>query len=417
MTHRSDQDQTRDARTEVSGGTVDYLVIGGGIVGLATAWAILQRQPGAFVTVLEKEREVAAHQTGHNSGVIHAGIYYAPGSLKAQLCRSGSAATKAFAREHGIPFEECGKLLVATTPLELQRMQALITRATENGIDAEVINQAELQRREPHVAGLGALFLHETGIIDYRRVCTAIAELISKAGGRIELGVEVRSIDETAEHVRVRSRDREWTAAHLVACAGLQADRVARMSGITPDFQIMPFRGEYYELPPERSGLVKRLIYPIPDPDLPFLGVHLSPTIHGTLTVGPNAVLGMAREKYPKLSVSVRDTATMLAFPGLPRVAAANVRTGIRELKNSWFKRGYLKECQKYCPELTLDDLRPHEAGIRAQAVMNDGSFVHDFLLRDTERTLHVVNAPSPAATSAFPIGELIADRVLTAAR
>lgn len=391
----------------------DYAIIGGGIVGLATAWALLKRRPGSSLVVLEKEHELAVHQTGHNSGVIHAGIYYAPGSLKAQLCRAGAAATKAFATEHGIPFEECGKLLVATDAVELERMQALIERAAQNGIEAEVLDAATLREREPHVSGVGALYLPETGIIDYRLVSARIADLVRESGGTIELGVEIASITESAQAVVVSSGSRSWTAKQVIACAGLQADRVAQMARIKTDFQIMPFRGEYFELPKSRVGLVKHLIYPIPDPDLPFLGVHLSPTIDGGLTVGPNAVLGLAREKYPKLSVNVRDVLTMLRFPGLWRVASANLKTGVREMKNSLLKRGYLKECQKYCPELTLSDLQPREAGIRAQAVMNDGTFVHDFLFRSTARTLHVVNAPSPAATSAFPIGEMIADRVL----
>lgn len=405
-------DSTRGSSAGATG-SYDYAIIGGGIVGLATAWALLKRQPGSSLVILEKEQDLALHQTGHNSGVIHAGIYYAPGSLKAQLCRAGAAATKAFASEHGIPFRECGKLLVATDAVELERMQALIARAEQNGIEAEVLDAETLQEREPHVSGVGALFLPETGIIDYRLVSTRVADLVKQAGGTIELGVEVSTITESEEVVTVSSGARQWAAKQLIACAGLQADRVARMAGIKTDFQIMPFRGEYFELPTHRAGLVKHLIYPIPDPDLPFLGVHLSPTIDGGLTVGPNAVLGLAREKYPKLSVSVRDVATMLRFPGLWRVASANFKTGIREMKNSLLKRGYLKECQKYCPELTLSDLQPREAGIRAQAVMNDGTFVHDFLFRSTSRTLHVVNAPSPAATSAFPIGEMITDRVL----
>ncbi|MGW0172719.1 L-2-hydroxyglutarate oxidase [Rhodococcus sp. NPDC003322] len=389
----------------------DFCVIGGGIVGLATARALLRRNPGASVVVLEKEREVAAHQTGHNSGVIHAGIYYEPGSLKADLCKRGAEATKRFAERHGIEYRVTGKLLVATDPTELARMDALVDRARINGIDHERLGAAELHHREPLVSGLGALLVKATGIIDYRQVCRALAEGVTASGGEVRTGAEVVEISERSDAVTVSTADTTVRARTLIACAGLQADRIARLAGLHTDFQIVPFRGEYYRLRPEKSSIVRHLIYPIPDPDLPFLGVHLSPTVDGDITVGPNAVLGFAREKYRPFGVDRRDVMEMLRFPGMRRVAAANVRTGIREMRNAVFKRGYLAECRKYCPSLELDDLQGRHAGIRAQAVRGDGSFVHDFLIRSTDRMVHVVNAPSPAATSALPIGELIADR------
>lgn len=391
--------------------TYDYCIIGGGIVGVATAWNILRESPGASVVLLEKEPTLAAHQTGHNSGVIHAGIYYEPGSLKARLCRHGAAWTKQYATEKGIAFRECGKMLVATTTLELERMQGLVDRAERNGIAFERLDAAELAEREPNVRGLGALFLPETGIIDYTQVTQALAEDIVHAGADVVTGVEVDEIVERTDLVTVSAGAATWRSRTLIACAGLQSDRIAALAGLEVDFQILPFRGEYYTLPPEKSDLVSHLIYPIPDPDLPFLGVHVSPTVDGRLTVGPNAVLGLAREKYQPLGVDVRDVAQMLRFRGLPRVAAANLVTGAKEMRNSLWKPGYLRECRKYLPAIRLSDLAERSAGIRAQAVMNDGTFVHDFLIRRTHRMVHVVNAPSPAATSALPIGHMIAEQ------
>ncbi|MEV6068217.1 L-2-hydroxyglutarate oxidase [Nocardia sp. NPDC052001] len=390
----------------------DYCVIGGGIVGVATAHRILERHPGASLLLLEKADALGVHQTGHNSGVIHSGIYYEPGSLKARLCRAGAAQTKEFAAAHGIPFEVCGKLLVATDSAEHARMLALYERSVTNDVEVELLDAAELVRREPRITGVGALFVASTGIIDYKLVTAALAEAIRAAGGEIRLGAEITAIDENADAVTVSGPAGSWRAARLVVCGGLQADRLAALAGLRPDLRIVPFRGEYYQLPPERKGLVSTLIYPIPDPELPFLGVHLSPTIDGGLTVGPNAVLGLAREGYRKGSVNLRDAREILGFPGFHRVAAANVRTGLREMRNSMFRRGYLAECRRYCPELTVADLLPREAGIRAQAVRRDGTLVHDFLIERTARSVHVLNAPSPAATSALPIAAHIAEQL-----
>lgn len=396
--------------------TDDYCIIGGGIVGLATAWNLLRITPSASVVVLEKETRLAAHQTGHNSGVIHAGIYYEPGSLKARLCREGSARTKQYAAEQGIPFREVGKLLVATDALEVERMAGLVDRAERNGIPYERLDARALVEREPLVRGLAALFLPETGIIDFTRVAEALAGDVVRADGRVVTGAEVDEIVERPDGVTVSAGDSTWRCRTLIACAGLQADRIAALAGLDVDFQILPFRGEYYTLPPEKSDLVSHLVYPIPDPDLPFLGVHVSPTIEGRLTVGPNAVLGLAREDYAPLGFDLRDVAQMLRFRGLPRVAAANLATGVREVRNSLWKRGYLRACRTYLPSLELSDLQDRTAGIRAQAVMDDGTFVHDFLVRRTARMVHVVNAPSPAATSALPIGRMIAEQAAASA-
>lgn len=391
----------------------DYCVIGGGIVGLATAAHILDRRPGASVLLLEKEAELAYHQTGHNSGVIHSGIYYEPGSLKATLCKVGAAETRQLAAEHGVPVETCGKLLVATSPRELSMMADLGERARANGIQVERLDAAELSRREPAVVGMGALYVEETGIVDYVRIADALARQIELAGGVIETGSRVTALAESTDAVRIETFAQSWTAKSVAVCAGLQADRLSRLAGIKTDFQIVPFRGEYYRLPAARNDIVRHLIYPIPDPDLPFLGIHLTRTVDGAVTVGPNAVLGMAREGYARGSFVARDVAEYMRFPGMWRVARNNVAVGAREVRNSVFRRAYLAQCRRYCPELTVADLLPEPAGIRAQAVLRDGTLVHDFLFLETDRTLHVCNAPSPAATSALPIARHITDRLL----
>jgi (S)-2-hydroxyglutarate dehydrogenase len=389
----------------------DYCVIGGGIVGLATAMELLKRQPGSSLVLLEKESNLAQHQTSHNSGVIHAGIYYAPGSLKAELCRRGALATKGFCEQHHIPYEVCGKMLVATNSLEAERMKALFERAKKNSIDVERLDAQELKRREPNIAGVGALFVKSTGIVDYKQVAEAMGQVIRSSGGEIQFGINVDSIQESSATILVAARERRWTAKRLVVCAGLQSDRLARIAGCKIQHQIVPFRGEYYRLRADKSDIVRHLIYPIPDPELPFLGIHLTRMIDGGVTVGPNAVLGFAREGYPKFSFNLRDVREYSAFPGFWKTIVANRKSGLIEMRNSLSKRGYLKECQKYCPSLELADLLPEKAGIRAQAVMRDGTLVHDFLFVQTARTLHVCNAPSPAATSAIPIGEMIADK------
>lgn len=393
--------------------TYDLCIIGGGIVGLATARAYLRHYPRRRLVLLEKETGLARHQTGHNSGVIHAGIYYKPGSLKADLCRRGAAATKAFCAEHAIPFETPGKLVVATDARELAAMAVLAANARENGIEIEILDAAGLHRLEPHVRGIGAIFVPASGIVDYRAVCAAMAAEIHALGGVVETSVTVDRIAEGPSGVTIGAGGQVWEAGRLVACAGLQSDRLARLAGLPIRHQIIPFRGEYYRVRPEKSGIVRHLIYPVPDPELPFLGIHLTPMISGALTVGPNAVLGLSREGYGKFSVSPADMLTFLRFPGFWRVMRQNLRSGLGEMRRSLSKSLYLAECRKYCPDLERADLLPYEAGIRAQAVMEDGTLVHDFLFLASARMLHVCNAPSPAATSAIPIAEMILRRAL----
>ena len=391
----------------------DFCVIGAGILGLSTAMKLLERRPGASLIVLEKEASVAQHQTGRNSGVIHAGIYYAPGSLKADLCRRGAIATKEFCQRHGIRFETCGKLLVATDDAELRRLQDLVERAKLNNIQADRIDAKEIESLEPNIVGVGGLLVRDTGIVDYREVCRAMYAAIVSAGGEIEFGARVTKIEEDGDGVLVTAGAREWGARKLIACAGLQSDRIAELSGVRINHRIVPFRGEYFKVAANRDHLIRHLIYPIPNPNLPFLGIHLTLTISGETTVGPNAVLGFAREGYSKNSFKMADVVDYLRFPGFWKTAANNFSSGLTEFRNSIFKTAYLNECRKYCPSLELEDLQPMEPGIRAQAVMRDGSLAHDFLFAQTDRTLHVCNAPSPAATSALPIAEMIADKVL----
>lgn len=394
--------------------TYDVAVIGGGIIGVATAMELSRRHRGLSVVVLEKEPVLAAHQSGRNSGVIHAGVYYQPGSLKARLCKAGLEATIAFCREHGLAYEQCGKLLVATDARELQRMAALQDRCAANGIAVERLDAAELSRREPRIVGVGALHVAATGITDYAAVTRMMAELVQAAGGEIRTGFAVDGVEETASGVVVRSGGHAVAARHGIVCAGVMADRLARMCGMDPDFQIVPFRGEYYRLGADKDRIVQHLIYPIPDPELPFLGVHLTRMIGGYVTVGPNAVLSLSRHGYDWRAFDRRDVGEMLRFPGFRRLVAAHARSGLAELRSSLSRRHYLQLCRRYCPELTLQDLQPYRSGVRAQAVMRDGTLVHDFLIRATARTLHVCNAPSPAATSAIPIAEHLADRAAT---
>jgi (S)-2-hydroxyglutarate dehydrogenase len=386
----------------------DLAVIGGGIVGLSTAMQMTERFPGISVAVLEKEPALARHQTGRNSGVIHAGVYYQPGSLKAQFCREGVEATTRFCRDHGIAYEQCGKLLVATEPAELPRMEALYERARSNGIDVERLDKAEVARREPRIRGLGGLFVKTTGIVDYAQVAKAMAGVVAERGGAILTSSEVAHIEEAPAGVTLEvGRDR-IRARHVIAAAGLQADRIARLCGVDVDFRIVPFRGEYYRLGSDKDQIVNHLIYPIPDPELPFLGVHLTRMIGGYVTVGPNAVLAFAREGYGFGTVSLRDLREMAAFRGFRRVIRDNLKSGALEMANSLLKSRYLALCRRYCPELELSDLSPYRAGVRAQAVLADGTMVHDFLIGETQRTIHVLNAPSPAATSSIPIGRHI---------
>ncbi len=390
----------------------DYLIIGGGIVGASTALQLKQRSPAARILLLEKEASPACHQTGHNSGVIHAGVYYAPGSLKSKFCREGAAATFAFCESHKIPYQRCGKLLVATTPLEVERMAVLAERCAQNELEVKPLSAAQLKGVEPNIVGLAALLVPATGIVDYRQVTLTLLQEFMELGGDVRYSARITGLREEDSAIEVSCGAERIRGRFLVSCAGLMADRILAMLGIAADFRIVPFRGEYYQLPQAYNQIVSHLIYPIPDPDLPFLGVHLTRMIDGSVTVGPNAVVGWKREGYGRINFSLRDSLDNLTYPGFWKVMRHNLRSGLSEMKNSLWKRGYLELVRKYCPQLALTDLRPYPAGIRAQAVMADGSLVHDFLFAESPRSLHVCNAPSPAATSALPIGTYICDKV-----
>jgi L-2-hydroxyglutarate oxidase len=398
--------------------TYDYIIIGGGIVGVSTAWQLKQQLPHKRILLLEKEDGYSQHQTGHNSGVIHAGVYYAPGSLKANFCREGVAATIDFCEQNDIPYEQCGKLLVATNPIEYERMEALYQRCMENQLDVEWLDVEQLKIREPNIVGIGGVLVKTTGIVDYQLITTKMAEHFEVLGVEALLQHEVVSMQENEDRIEIKVRtpngNQQFDTKFLITCSGLMADRTTKILGIKTDFQIIPFRGEYYQLASKHNDIVNHLIYPIPDPDLPFLGVHLTRMIDGTVTVGPNAVQGWKREGYGKINFSLRDVMDMLSFSGFWHVLRQNWKTGLKETKNSWIKSGYLKEVQKYCPQLTLEDLKPYPAGVRAQAVLKDGTLVHDFLFAESARSLHVCNAPSPAATSAIPIGGYICEKVLS---
>ena len=383
------------------------MVVGGGIVGLAVAYRLLLDRPHATVTVLEKEDRVGAHQTGHNSGVIHSGIYYRPGSERARLCVAGARSMVEFCREYGVPVEVCGKLIVATSPSELPRLEALASRAAANGVPARLIGPSAARDLEPEVSCVGALHVESTGITDFGAVCDVLARLVRSSGGEVRLGARVRSIRPGVVHVAGGPADPaggEIRADLVINCAGLYSDRLASPSR---EVRIVPFRGEYYTV---RRPLVRGLVYPVPDPALPFLGVHLTRGIDGSLHAGPNAVLALAREGYSWLVLRPRDIVDVAAFPGAWRLARRHLRTGIAEVRRSVSRRRFAADLARLVPAIRPADLVPAPAGVRAQAVRRDGTLVDDFLLLRRPGQVHVLNAPSPAATSALEIARWIVD-------
>lgn len=385
-----------------------YVVIGAGIVGLATAHRLTLDHPSAEVTVLEKEQQVGAHQTGHNSGVIHAGVYYTPGSLKARLCRAGSQSMVDFCTAHGVPVKVCGKLIVATEEAELPRLTALYERAKANGLPVRMITPAEAREYEPEVSTVAALHVASTGIVDFGAVCTVLAGLVEKAGGQVRLGARVTGLHEQGGQQIVRTTAGDVLADAVINCAGLQADRVARMAGIDPPARIIPFRGEYLQLRADRRDLVRGLIYPVPDPRFPFLGVHLTRMIDGSVHAGPNAVLALAREGYRWSRVRPADIADFAGYSGMWRLARRHYRYGLGEVRRSLSRRRFAASLARLVPAVTLADLEPCGAGVRAQAVRPNGDLVDDFLIVNRDRQVHVLNAPSPAATSSLEIAKHI---------
>ncbi|MGW2368485.1 L-2-hydroxyglutarate oxidase [Streptomyces sp. NPDC001667] len=392
----------------------DVLVVGGGIVGLSTAYAITRAAPGTRVMVLEKEPGPALHQTGHNSGVIHSGIYYRPGSLKARFAVRGAAEMVKFCAEYDLPCEVTGKLIVATERAELPRLHALVQRGRENGIPVRELGPAQITEYEPHVRGLGAIHVGTTGVCDYGAVARRLAGLAEDAGARVRYGARVEAIGRRGPAVAVRTALGEVLRARaLVNCAGLHCDAVARLAGDDPGMRIIPFRGEFWELAPARAGLVRGLVYPVPDPAFPFLGVHLTRGIDGGVHVGPNAVPALAREGYGRATVRPGELAATVAYPGSWHLARRHWRYGAGEVRRSLSKRAFTEAVRRLLPDVTADDLIPAPAGVRAQAILRDGTLVDDFLITESPGMIHVLNAPSPAATASLPIGREVARRVL----
>lgn len=393
-------------------GKFDLTIVGGGIVGLATALACTQRYPHLSLAVVEKEERLAAHQTGHNSGVIHSGIYYKPGSLKAQTCVTGAKALVTFCDQHSIPYERCGKVVVATMTQELPRLEELHRRGTANGVEGmEMIGPERLRELEPHATGIKALHVLTTGIIDFPRVAQTYAKLVQECGGEIRLRHHVHRIVQAGEGLILETSQGAVATRFMVNCGGLFCDRIARLAGASPDMQIVPFRGEYYTIAPHRRSLVKNLIYPVPDPALPFLGVHFTRTIDGLVEAGPNAVLAFAREGYRKSDVVPQDLRETLTFPGFWKMARRYWQTGMGEMIRSFSKAAFVKALQRLLPELTADDLQPGGSGVRAQAIASSGALVDDFAISVTGRALHVLNAPSPGATASLAIGKMIVEK------
>jgi (S)-2-hydroxyglutarate dehydrogenase len=389
----------------------DVIIIGGGAVGLGVALEITRRFPCLRLILLEKEDRVARHQSGHNSGVIHSGVYYKPGSLKARLCLSGAAAMVEFCREHGIAYNVCGKVIVAVRSDELPRLEELRRRGEANGLRGlRVIGPEELREIEPHAAGLQALLVPSTAVTDFAAVCEKYAELISARGARVLTSAAATGIRRAQGEIVVETPQGAFSTGSLINCAGLFSDRISRMAGDDPGVMIVPFRGEYYHLLPERASLVRALIYPVPDPRFPFLGVHFTRRITGTVDAGPNAVLALAREGYRHSNISVRDLASSLAFPGFWRMARQHWRNGYDEFRRSLSKRAFVHALQCLLPEVSGGDLVPGGSGVRAQALKPDGSLVDDFQFVPSGRVLHVLNVPSPAATASLAIGKTIVD-------
>jgi len=386
-------------------------VVGGGILGLSAARALTRRLPNGRVIVLEKERETGRHQTGRASGVVHSGVYYTPGSLKARLCVQGAKQLVQFCEERAIPFQRCGKVIVATTAGELVRLEELHRRAVVNGVKgAELIDAGRLAEREPHVAGLRALHVPTTGIVDFVKVARAYAHVVELAGGSVLVGHEVTGVSMRRRSVVLTTSAGEVEASHVVVCAGVYADRIARLCGGPAEPRIVPFRGDYYVLRPERRSLVNGLVYPAPDPRFPFLGIHTTLRPDGSIWLGPNAVLAFARDGYGRFHIRPRDLVETIGTPGFRRLARRHWRTGTAELVRGYSRRLFVASARRLIPDLRPDDVRRGPAGIRAQAIAPDGSLVDDFVFEGGDRILHVRNAPSPGATSSLPIGDMIAN-------
>ncbi|GEK60066.1 hydroxyglutarate oxidase [Marinococcus halophilus] len=390
----------------------DYIIIGGGIVGLSVAYELTKQHPHANVTVLEKEEKVAFHQTGHNSGVIHSGIYYTPGSLKARLAKQGNKSMRQFAEKHQIPIDICGKVIVATEEKELPHLENLYQRGLQNELDIEKLSKSELLEKEPHVRGIAGIYVPSTGIIDYSKVSNKLAELIEQQNGQIKYGTAVTAISENTDSVEINTNKEVYNGRYLINCAGLQSDRIAELAGYHLDLKIVPFRGEYYKFVEEKRDLVRNLIYPVPNPEFPFLGAHFTRMMDGNVDAGPNAVLGFKREGYKKRDINIKDLSEVLLYKGFWKLAKPYLKEGIGEMIRSVNKKKFVQNLQKLIPEVQEEDLIIGPRGVRAQALTKDGKMVDDFYIVSGKKSLHVCNAPSPAATASLEIGKNIVERI-----
>ncbi|PZO38299.1 MAG: L-2-hydroxyglutarate oxidase [Pseudanabaena frigida] len=390
----------------------DFIIIGGGIVGLATGMTLSQRHPHAKLLIIEKESQWSFHQTGNNSGVIHSGIYYKPGSFKAKFCRDGNNSMVKFCQEHGIDHEICGKVIVATNPQELPLLEDLYQRGLNNNIEVAKISAEEVREVEPHVLCLAGLRVFSTGIVNYRQVSQKLADLIRDRGGELLLNTKVTQIEDIPEGKAIITDKGTFKTRTIINCGGLQSDRLAKLGNVDPQAQIIPFRGEYYELKPEKRYLVKTLIYPVPNPNFPFLGVHFTKMIDGSVHAGPNAVLSFKREGYKKTDFDLKDVIEVFSYPGFWKLAAKHSQDGIQEIVRSFSKQAFTHSLQQLIPEVQIDDLIPTHSGVRAQALKPNGQLVDDFLIIKDRKSVHVCNAPSPAATSSLEIGKAVVEEI-----
>ncbi|GBF79405.1 L-2-hydroxyglutarate oxidase [Aphanothece sacrum] len=390
----------------------DFVIIGGGIVGLSTGMALGKQYPQASVVILEKETGVAYHQTGHNSGVIHSGIYYKPGSFKAKFTRAGSQSMVEFCQKYDIPHDVCGKVIVATQEKELPLLDNLYQRGLENGLKVQKITPEQVKEKEPYVSCLGGIYVPTSGITDYKKVCQKYAELIELQGGEIRFNTKVTQIIDTPQGKVLETTQGTINTNFVINCAGLYSDRVAKMGGVDPQAKIVPFRGEYYQLKPEKRYFVKTLIYPVPNPEFPFLGVHFTRMIDGSIHAGPNAVLSLKREGYKKTDFDLKEFVEVMTYPGFWKLAVKHADEGIKEIIRSFSKAAFVNSLQQLIPDVTADDIIPCEAGVRAQALKADGKLVDDFLIIQDKHAMHVCNAPSPAATASLEIGKSIVSQI-----
>ena len=390
----------------------DVVVLGGGIVGLATSWQLLRLRPQLKLLLLEKESSLAFHQTGRNSGVIHSGIYYKPGSLRAKNCREGRVALEQFCDQHGVSWQRTGKVIVASSEQQRPALQSIFDRGRANGVACELIDRDQLLTREPHCSGIQAIHVPDAGIVNYRQVCERLARLVQDRGQSVLTGYRVTSVVRDGKQAKIQTTRGDLTARLLVNCAGLYSDRVTKAAGDHPGSLVVPFRGEYFELKPQAEHLCRGLIYPVPDPKFPFLGVHFTRMIQGGVECGPNAVLAFAREGYTKSKINLRDLGESLTYPGFLRMALRHWKKGLNEMWRSCSKAAFVRGLQKLVPEIKAADLRPAPAGVRAQAILRDGTLVDDFLFTESESAIHVINAASPAATAALNIGRILSDKI-----